>query len=315
MRQPVLVAYGGGVNSTALLVGLVERGERPDAVLFADTGGEKPETYRYVQTVSAWLVRQGFPAIVTVRNDGTYGTLENNALQTRTLPSLAYGRRACSEKYKQRPQHKWARGWQPALDWWATKDRDGGRNLVLKLIGYGADESHRGTDSGGNPLTFDAWYEYRYPLQEWGWDRRACLAAIERAGLPRPIKSACFFCPASTKGEVLWLARAHPDLFERAVAMERTAREAGTLRTVEGLGRRWSWEKLVVLDRQQPSLFDLMEPEAPPCGPSELTALPCVCVGPTPEGDEDDPDDDATGEKGNERLTEAEEAARERSKR
>lgn len=34
----MMVSYGGGTNSTAMLIGMVERGERPDAILFADTG-------------------------------------------------------------------------------------------------------------------------------------------------------------------------------------------------------------------------------------------------------------------------------------
>ena len=42
---PLVVAYGLGVNSTALLVEFVKRDIRPDLILFADTGGEKPETY------------------------------------------------------------------------------------------------------------------------------------------------------------------------------------------------------------------------------------------------------------------------------
>jgi 3'-phosphoadenosine 5'-phosphosulfate sulfotransferase (PAPS reductase)/FAD synthetase len=44
---PLVVAYGLGVNSTALLVEFVKQGIRPDLILFADTGGEKPETYAY----------------------------------------------------------------------------------------------------------------------------------------------------------------------------------------------------------------------------------------------------------------------------
>lgn len=286
LKQPVIVSYGGGVNSTALLVGMVERGERPDAILFADTGGEKPETYEYVAAFSAWLVERGFPPVTVVQNDGKYRTLENNALQTQSLPSIAYGRRACSEKYKQRPQHKWVRRWQPALDWWATTDDRGDRNLVMKLIGYGADEGHRG-NVGDVQLTADAWYKYRYPLQEWGWDREDCLAAIARAGLPKPIKSACFFCPSSTKAEVKWLAARHPDLFDRAVAMERAA--ADTLRTVKGLGRRFSWAGLIRMEREQPSLFG----DAPPEGANELAVIPCMCHVATPV---DDGDDNACGE-------------------
>lgn len=41
----IVVSYGGGTNSTALLVGMVNNKIIPDAIIFADTGGEKPETY------------------------------------------------------------------------------------------------------------------------------------------------------------------------------------------------------------------------------------------------------------------------------
>jgi hypothetical protein len=42
-----VVAYGMGVDSTAMLIGLEQRGIRPDLILFADTGSEKPDTYLY----------------------------------------------------------------------------------------------------------------------------------------------------------------------------------------------------------------------------------------------------------------------------
>ncbi len=41
--RPLVVAYGLGVNSTAMLVEFV-----PHLILFTDTGGEKPETYQYM---------------------------------------------------------------------------------------------------------------------------------------------------------------------------------------------------------------------------------------------------------------------------
>ena len=44
----IVVSYGGGTNSVAMLVGLHERGLRPDAIVFADTGGEKPNTYGHM---------------------------------------------------------------------------------------------------------------------------------------------------------------------------------------------------------------------------------------------------------------------------
>lgn len=42
---PVVLAYGIGVDSTALLIELEARGEAPDLVLTADPGAEKPATY------------------------------------------------------------------------------------------------------------------------------------------------------------------------------------------------------------------------------------------------------------------------------
>jgi hypothetical protein len=36
-RQPVLVAWGAGVDSTSMIIELVARGEPIDHVLFADT--------------------------------------------------------------------------------------------------------------------------------------------------------------------------------------------------------------------------------------------------------------------------------------
>lgn len=38
-KTPLVVAYGMGVDSTALLVGLHQRGLRPDLILFADVLG------------------------------------------------------------------------------------------------------------------------------------------------------------------------------------------------------------------------------------------------------------------------------------
>lgn len=273
MKIPIMVAYGGGVNSTALLVGMVERGAIPDAILFADTGGEKPETYAYVATFSAWLEARGFPGVVTVANDGRYGTLERNCREKRMLPSIAYGFKSCSEKYKQRPQHKWAKQWPPALSCWA----EGGR--VVKLIGYGVHEIRRAG------IKEDDYYRYCYPLIEWGWGQKECLEAIGRNGLAPPVKSACFYCPSSTKAEIRWLAHNHPDLAGRAVLMERAAREAGNLDSIAGLGRRFSWERLLDQERRQMTLFPL--PRAgDEGGPS------CLCLSPVVQGKGIDRDED-----------------------
>ena len=80
-----------------------------------------------------------------------------------------------------------------------------------------------------------------YPLMEWGWDRAACMQAIEDAGLSQPGKSSCFFCPSMRAEEIIHLRGHHPDLFRRAIALEDNARP--NLKTVQGLGRSYSWKE------------------------------------------------------------------------
>jgi 3'-phosphoadenosine 5'-phosphosulfate sulfotransferase (PAPS reductase)/FAD synthetase len=89
-----VVAYGLGVDSTAMLVEFANRGIRPDMILFADTGGEKPETYQYLDVIKPFLAKVEFPPVATVRYQpmrASYTTLEGQCLHTGTLPSLAYG--------------------------------------------------------------------------------------------------------------------------------------------------------------------------------------------------------------------------------
>jgi 3'-phosphoadenosine 5'-phosphosulfate sulfotransferase (PAPS reductase)/FAD synthetase len=48
MNVPHIVAFGGGVDSTAMVIGLVNRNQPIDLILFADTGAERPETYKHI---------------------------------------------------------------------------------------------------------------------------------------------------------------------------------------------------------------------------------------------------------------------------
>src|SRR6516164_3471647 len=122
MNQPFVVAYGMGVDSTAMLIGLSGIGVRPDLILFADVGGEKDETYAYQAIMDQFLESVGFPAITVVRytpqdfkNWPPYHTLEENCLTNGTLPSLAFGFGSCSQKWKVAPQNQFCNAWEPAL--------------------------------------------------------------------------------------------------------------------------------------------------------------------------------------------------------
>ena len=228
------------MNSAALLVGMQERGETCDAILFADTGGEKPHTYRFVDIMDRWLMAHRLPAITRVRTtQRTYRDLEHSCRVKKTLPSIAFGFKSCSHRSKKEPQEKWANNWEPARATWAA----GGK--VVKYLGIDIGEQRRAQ------IPEDGKYVYRYPLIDWGWEREDCLDALTRAGLPNPGKSACFFCPASKKHEILDLQKRYPELAQRAIEMERNAE----LTSIKGLGRSFSWEAFLKADAAQGKLF------------------------------------------------------------
>jgi hypothetical protein len=241
------MSFGGGVNSTAMLLLLEEQARLPDLVLFADTGGERPETYRHVGFMSSWCGERGVPFVtVSIASHERGACLEDICLRRKELPSLAYGFKGCSVKWKRQPMDRYIRDeWPPAKAAWARGE------LVDRLIGIDAGETQR------TKLPPDDRYRYVYPLVDAGLDRDGCLELIAEHGIEQPPKSSCFFCPAMRKEEILALSEDHPDLFARAVAMEDNA----IAHTVRGLGRDWRWRDFVAADKRQGKLFA----PAPPC--------------------------------------------------
>jgi len=235
----IVVSWGAGTNSTAMLVGLKERGIVPDAITFADTGGEKPATYQHIEYMQGWCKANGFPAIVVVKKGGRQETLEEECLRRKALPSIAYGWKTCSQKYKLQPQEKYFNNLPAAKEFWKTGQK------ITRLVGFDADEPQRAREFD------DPKYENWYALIEWGWGRDECIEAIKRAGIPLPGKSACWFCPSSKTSEVRWLSQIHPDFMERAIAMERNAE----LTMVKGLGRSYKWEDVIASDDMFPENY------------------------------------------------------------
>lgn len=248
MSSPTVLSYGMGTNSAGLACLLVEKGERPDLILAADTGGERPETIQHALMMSDWLESKGFPRITFVKyrtKEGTELTLEEDCRIRESLPSIAFGWKSCSDRWKRRPQDNYMKAWPPAIEAWACGAK------VTKLIGFDAGEPRR-----AKPFSDDK-YTVRYPLIEWDQDRDDCMAAIERAGLPQPGKSSCFFCPSMKKPEVVELRAKHPELYERAIQMEIRAMPNVSCK---GLGRWWAWVDLPAYAEDEPAQLEL------PCG-------------------------------------------------
>lgn len=244
--------FGGGVNSTAMLIALKHAGLRPDIITFAHLRAEKPPTLDHLDRMNQVLAEWSWDDIVVCQKntlpDTGYSDLYGNCMENQTLPSLAFGLKSCSIKWKQKPQDqaiKGAKSGPNAADphpVWIEAQKRGER--IVKLIGYdcGRADLRRSRDLPDADADFD----YAYPLQILGWDRAECVRVIVEALGPNmvPIKSACFFCPASKVWELFWLAAHYPDLLEQALILERNALTGRHSRFSEvEFGK--SWDELV----------------------------------------------------------------------
>ena len=261
----IVVSYGGGTDSTALLIEAHRRGICPDLILFADTGSEMPHTYAYLPVVAEWCARVGFPEVQVVRwtrQDGRFVALHEACEDRKELPSKAYGHAGCTSKWKQQPLDR-AVATHPKV----MAALEAGE-LVERWVGYDAREGGRVSNLNHKPPP----YLWRAPLFEWDIDREQCREIIAAAGLPQPGKSSCWMCPMMRGHEIDVLRADYPDLAARAVAMERAAvATAGGDVRARGLGMAVGtrWEAWLSRPPQQ-SLFVEEDLENMPCGCHDL---------------------------------------------
>lgn len=210
--SPWGINFGGGLNSTAVIIECRNRGLRPDWILFADTGSETAETLAHVEAMRVWC--DGWATMETVRwirEDGTFEPLHTNCLRTESFPSKAYGFAGCTSKWKVQPMEKW------------RKARGFDRGAFA--IGYDAGEHRRikkACQRGDDP-NMTAWY----PLVAWNIDRLGCDQIARAAGFASVGKSSCFMCPNMVEREWQQLKDDKPELFAIALDIERRARARG----------------------------------------------------------------------------------------
>lgn len=209
--SPWGINVGGGVNSTALVIECRRRGFTPDWMLFADTGSERPETYRHVEALRQWC--DGWATLTTVkwiRKDGSFESLHDNCLRTAHFPSKAYGYAGCTWKWKVQPMDRWR--------------REHGFSRGAFAVGYDAGEMRRLTKAcqRGDDPNMIAWY----PLAAWGIDRAECARIVTDAGFDVH-KSSCFMCPNMKPAEWDALSKEHPDLYAISLEIAAGATAAG----------------------------------------------------------------------------------------
>jgi len=188
------LSFGGGVNSVALYLYLIEQGVDFEAV-FVHHGTDWPETYNYVAGFQWWLKWNGLPPItILYPNVQGYRNLFDFYYDRELTPS--YIHRSCSEKFKSRTLNAYY------------------KKPCFALIGIDVDESKRAR------LSVVKGIEQRYPLIEAGMTRNDCKAFILKNGLPLPEKSGCFMCVYQRPNQWRKLRIEHPDLICKARDME-----------------------------------------------------------------------------------------------
>lgn len=216
-------SYGGGVQSTAALV-LAAQGKIDfPTFLFANVGddSEHPATLAYIRDIAMPYAEANNIALielVRVQRTGAgrgrvrtiYQTLIdpeqlNVIIPARFETSGAPSQRACTSDYKVRQIARWLK------EHGATSN-----DPAIVGLGISLDEFQRArTDSGF------ATHTNVYPLLDLRLTRQDCINIIADAGLPVPPKSSCWFCPY--RSNVTWqqLKNETPELFKRAVELEK----------------------------------------------------------------------------------------------
>jgi hypothetical protein len=193
-----VASYGAGVDSTAMILYLLDRKEKIDYVVFADTGAEYPETYSYVLMFDKWLRDNHNLSITRVQSKD--GPMYEFMLKKKRVPSYVFPAKHV-ENWKIRPIDKFMGSIRIRQD-------------VEMCLGIDFDERDRVRTPRRK------WIKNRYPLIDAQLDRYDCKEIIRGHGLPTPIKSGCFFCPFQKKSRWLWQKEKYPELFEKSRALE-----------------------------------------------------------------------------------------------
>lgn len=204
-----VVSYGAGVDSTAMILKMIEEKIPIDYVIFADTGGELPETYKTLQVMQKYLDKQGIP-LVTVRNF-SLKTLFDKCITRHVFPDTF--RRWCTRDFKVAPIHRYYR-----------KSLKGYH--INEYLGIDAAETRRCRVASEDYIT-----KY-YPLVDWKMNRLDCELYIAKMKFPVVIKSGCYFCPFNSTSRWDYIRQNHPRLYRLCKKLERNSKHYPKMKLV-----------------------------------------------------------------------------------
>jgi len=223
------LSLGAGVQSSALLIMSAKEMygcPRADHAIFADTGDEPAWVYEQLERLKAWVKPYGIP-IHTARK----GVLSEDLLRRAGgekvsgvgIPAHVKNddgtrgmlMRTCTVDYKILPIERKVR----ELLGLKKGERAKGRVSAVSMLGISTDEATRAKPSR------TAWIRNTYPLLDAGINREGCERIVENEGLPKPQKSACYYCPFHDDSYWMFLRDERPDVFARAVDFDAKIRD------------------------------------------------------------------------------------------
>lgn len=221
-RPATVLSYGGGLDSWAMLLESIDRGEPPDYIVFSDVGdpldrsvpGEWPSTLAHIEEIVKPLAEQHGIKFVHLSYlmgqeyliQGKYKTLFEWFRSTNTFPGTQSS--LCTMKAKIDRINTWLQ-------------QEFGGDPVEVWIGFGAEEKKRFKKGASAVYTKEVpGRTKRYPLMEWDMCRCRSEQVARQSGYPVPRKSACVFCPHASKRDFKTLSREQPELFHEIGKLE-----------------------------------------------------------------------------------------------
>jgi hypothetical protein len=182
-----VLAFSGGNDSTAMALRLAELGEE-FSLLFTPAGNEPAALFDHVEAVAAAISRP----IIRPANRSLMFWIEHHG----ALPN--WRQRWCTRQIKI----------EPCIAWLLEQT-----DPITLSVGLRADEEDRGGIYG-------SYATYRYPLREWGWNRRAVLQYLDSRDVHPPQRTNCKLCYDQQLGEWWELWRADPEEWARGELLE-----------------------------------------------------------------------------------------------
>lgn len=209
MNTHHVLGLSGGKDSAALAIYMRENHPELDIkYFFTDTGEELPEVYEFLGKLEGLLGK--IHRLDPERDFQFWLRMYNNFLPS---PQTRW----CTVKMKLHPFKRWIQPWLNAGD------------KVVSYVAIRADEDQR-----EGMVTHHKNLSVSMPFRDHNIDKQGVLEILESSGVGLPryydwrSRSGCTFCFFQQKIEWVRLKENHPDAFERAKLMEKTALENGS---------------------------------------------------------------------------------------